>query len=1252
MNLPPAFRHVCGGLFVVLGVAAASAQEMRPFTLPWDDASATITDLSGLNTPLTLDSTWVKPNDDGHLMRDGERLRFLGVNVGAQSAFPFLADADKVAARMAKFGLNSVRFHHLEAPWAPGQILIDYSTGRSRDFSTEHLDRLHHFVARLADHGIHTNMNLLVSRHLQPGDGFPAAIAELEWKEQQCLGFFDDHALMLQKEYATQLLGAPNPWRENTPMSQDPAVTFVEILNEYGYVQAWHDGTLDQLPTEFATTHRTHWNNWLATQYADTAAVLAAWDTIDEPIGPELLSNANFGGGLTGWNLEQHNGAAATGSASSEFTDGGPALQISITTAGSASWHVQLNQSGLNVTAGQIYTVSFWAKADTNLPLSAGLTRAGPSDYGTVVDVTNTTLDSTWRQFSTTFIATTDEPSLRLNFSGFGARTGTLWLAAATFTTGGQAGVPPAGSSLEQRNLPTVLKSGSSSAPTPAKLTDWIRYLLAAENEYWDTMYSHIRDDIGYPGIIFGTIVANSPAANQARLDAVDSHAYWQHPVFPRNPWDPVDWTIANESLVSDLGATIGNIARQRVKGKPFFCTEYQHPSPNTYSAEAPILLSAYAAFQDWDGLWFFSYGANPDEWDRGFISDFFAQDTHPTKMANTLLAAMMFRRGDVSPARTDVEAGFDDATQLAVVRDHGGAWQVGDGRHVGVSDRQALQTGIALDTTQPANGSFTSAGGPFYRSDTLELTWSDSGQSNQNWVAISTAKTKGGVGFLAGSSIQDLGWNFEFGANSQNWLTAAVTAVEGESLTSENGFRALVVATGNVENTNQQWTDETRQSVGNQWGQSPVLVEIVPLTLEVPFPAERVSAWALNERGERTHMITTEATGNSTKLTLGGSNDTIWYEIMVAADPNVRLPEIDLHPTDRLLAPGGSTSLQVQATGSAPLAYEWRRNGEVMPGSAYSTDTINVMNAQESATYTVTVSNSAGMVTSRSAQVVVEANPPPSTGLANLSTRANSGTGDDAVIPGFVLTGTGQKEVLVRAVGPGLVPFGITSPMEDPFFSLLERQPDGSQHDMANNDNWDTAAIGDAFTAAGAFDLEPGSADAALRTTVTAGIYTAPIQDHAAAGGLSLVELYDLANGQGDLRIRNLASRGPAGDGADQLIAGFAIPGDVPRRVLIRAIGPTLADFGVTGAAADPRLEVMAPNPDGTNYRVAQNDNWFQSANWTDIRDTAEAVGAFALPPSSLDAAVIVELRPGAYTALVNSDPAGVALVEIYEIN
>ena len=105
----------------------------------------------------------------------------------------------------------------------------------------------------------------------------------------------------------------------------------------------------------------------------------------------------------------------------------------------------------------------------------------------------------------------------------------------------------------------------------------------------------HVRDVCGYPGLIFGTIMANSPATVQSRLDVVDGHAYWQHPQFPGTPWDPVNWFQPNVSMVNTLGDdnTLAGLARQRVRGKPFTVTEYQHPSPNYYGAEGPLLLAA-----------------------------------------------------------------------------------------------------------------------------------------------------------------------------------------------------------------------------------------------------------------------------------------------------------------------------------------------------------------------------------------------------------------------------------------------------------------------------------------------------------------------------------------------------------------------------------------------------------------------------------------------------------------------------------
>lgn len=1246
-------------LCVALSFAPFAAAQLQPFTLPWNDRAPTITDLSGLNTPIPLSSGWITPNADGHLMRAGKRERILGVNIGADAAFPRINDADAIAARLAKFGFNSVRFHHLEAPWAPNNVLLDYRVnssnqpiGRSRQLNTDRLNRLHHFVARLADHGIYANLNLLVSRQFFPDDGFPSEISQLEWKAQQALSFFDPHMMVLQKEHASNLLTAPNPWRHNTPLRSDPAVAFVEILNEYGYLQAWHDGTLDVLPSVFATTYRDHWNTWLATRYPSTAALLTAWAAIDESLGPQLLTNADFASGATSWNFEQHQNAVASNTSSSDFTGNKPALTIQVTTAGEASWHVQLNQAGLSLVAGQIYTASFSARSADALPLHASITRAGPADFGSVASIATPTLTPSWQRFTASFVASSDEPTTRFNFNGFGHLTGTVQIADVSFTTGGQAGTLPANTSLESRNIPPVPKQGSANAATPAQIQDWFRYLLASDRAYWREMYRFIHDDIDYPGVVFGTIGVNSPPGIQAELDAVDSHFYWQHPNFPGDAWDQTNWTIPNTSMVNNLTSHFGLLAGQRVKGKPFFCSEYQHPSPGTYSGEGPLMAGAYAALQDWDGIWFFDYGDGVDDWDRGFISGFFAMDTHPSKMANHLLAATLFRRGDLSPAHEELVIGFDAEAQLNATSKFGSAWQVGDARHLGLSNRQALESRIALDPHQPLGPLPTPPAGSTMTADNGQLIW-DLSRPDQGILSIDTPRTKAILGYPASRPFALDQWTIQPGTTRHDWLSVGITLIEGESLQSPAGFRALVIATGDVENTGQQWTDATKTSLGTAWGSSPTLIEVVPATIDLPFPASRVSAWALDPTGAKNTPVPVNSIASGTRLQFGHSGSTLWYEIAVTPDPSVVEPQVSLHPNPRLLAPGVTATLKVEALGALPLTYQWLRNGAPLASTNSPTLTLSAVTPSDSGTYAVLITNAHGNVTSRAAKVIVTANPAPSTGLLNLSTRTNTGAGSAALTPGFVLAGSGRKEVLIRAVGPGLAQFGLTQHATDPSITLYQSAA-GATTQIAANDDWSSTAIGDAFTRAGAFAITPDSADAALLTSIGSGVYSAPVVDEDHTGGVAIVELYDLANTDSNLRIRNLSARGFVSTRDNPLVAGFVIPGDTPRRVLIRAIGPTLGAFGVEGVLADPELEIVQLSATNAHQRLAANADWFRATNAAAIAANSKTLGAFPLGPTARDSAVLVELDPGVYSAIVrgSGNTTGIALVEIYEVD
>ena len=215
------------------------------------------------------------------------------------------------------------------------------------------------------------------------------------------------------------------------------------------------------------------------------------------------------------------------------------------------------------------------------------------------------------------------------------------------------------------------MHSGSGYTGTREARRDWLRFLRELEYDYYDAMVGHLRTNIGYAGLIFGTIMANSPATVQSRLEVVDGHAYWQHPQFPGQPWDSVNWYVPNVSMVNTLGDdnTLAGLARQRIQGKPFTVTEYQHPSPNYYGAEAPLLLAAYAGLQDWDGLWLFDYGQGNDVVPMGYVRGYFDTAQHPTKMANLLLAANLFRRGDIRPATNEVTMALTPDHELDLLR-------------------------------------------------------------------------------------------------------------------------------------------------------------------------------------------------------------------------------------------------------------------------------------------------------------------------------------------------------------------------------------------------------------------------------------------------------------------------------------------------------------------------------------------------------------------------------------------------------
>jgi hypothetical protein len=249
------------------------------------------------------------------------------------------------------------------------------------------------------------------------------------------------------------------------------------------------------------------------------------------------------------------------------------------------------------------------------------------------------------------------------------------------------------------------------------------------------------------------------------------------------------------------------------------------------------------------------------------------------------------------------------------------------------------------------------------------------------------------------------------------------------------------------------------------------------------------------------------------------------------------------------------------------------------------------------------------------------------------------------------VIGGTTPKNVLVRAVGSALADFGVAGALADPELRIV----DGSGRIVAQNDNWEASAdagqFSTQFARLGAFQFKSGSRDAAVLATLPPGNYTAQVSGVGGTTGVALVEAYDADADAATARTRhliNIATRGQVGTGSDVLIAGLVVSGPGPRTYLIRAVGPTLANFGVAGPIDDPFLQI---------YRgetlLRENDDWDSpTAAQPALRDAATKAGAFPLQVRR-DAAMLITLQPGTYTAKVSgfNGATGVGLIEIYEI-
>lgn len=856
--------------FSLMSVASCAPEPsqsgaMFPFVIPWDDATpGTANDVSWLNeAPAGKNGFVVVKNGRFIESNTGKRLRFLGTNMGAAAAFPQKVDADKIAARLAKMGINIVRFHHLQNDWDREGGMI-WKQGREHvEFDPRQVDRLDYFIFALKKRGIYSNINLSTTRKYQPEQGFPQSVLELNnmgggFSFCKKVDKFNRRMIELQKDYARQLLDRVNPYTK-LKYKDDPAIAVIEINNENSLV-GWPGESpgagLDNLPEPFRGELVAFWNKWLAKEYGDDEKLQQAWKA-GQASGPNLIPAE------TRWTHENQSNADLTFDVGTRTSEGPAPIRASIRSTIGPNWHIQAHLGGLTLKDGLAYTLKFRARSDK--PRGIGITcNLDKPDWHSCGLGGSVRLESEWRDYVLSFVASATEPGhVRIAFV-LGDAASTVEISDVRLLQGIESvGLLP-GESMAKG---TVALSGGGLS---RRSQDFARFLVDTEAAYSNEMMEFLRKDLGFRANLIDTQInwgGLTSFVRERAADFADSHAYWQHPTFLGSDWDPKHWIVNRRAMANEMVercGELGSLALLRLGGKPFTVSEYDHPAPNDYRVEMMPMYSTFGAFQDWDILYTFAYPATGTGRPNDRVDGFFDVGTDPAVASFYAASALVFRLGLVPAATSTLVLFVPNETPWQPSFTHGAAWGVAG------APVKPLEHKYQVRQSDVRRPEFRSEGKP--SASPIKAAGTPKGVV----YTVDTPGAKVLTGFVGGSTVALTGLTATFGGLIDGFASLMLVGQDGKPVAQSK--RTLLTVVGRVENQNMGW-NENRTSVGDQWGHGPVLVERIEAKLVVKR-ASPSKVYELDATGKRVRTVPSGYSNGNLTFTIGKGASTLWYEI------------------------------------------------------------------------------------------------------------------------------------------------------------------------------------------------------------------------------------------------------------------------------------------------------------------------------------------------------------------------------------
>ena len=843
----------CFFIMLTGSIAAQDFPDGFGFYLPPDDGSSQrflpAFPANAIHDFITIDG-------NGHFTTDDNPIRFWGVNLTTGSCFPVKSKSPNIAARMRKMGINLVRFHHMDNGWTDdeGTIFLR-SSGGTRNLDPIALDRLHFFLDEMKRNAVYANINLHVSRTFTENDG--VLDADSIWQFGKGVTYFDPQLIDLQKEFAQQLLTSISPY-SGLAIADDPVIAMVEITNENTLYGMWKGDELKPF-REGGSLMRRHeqmltdlWQDFLQKKYANDEAIEQAWAAPTGGSGSEnQVKDGGFESGQINdhWLIELHENAKASINATNTFANTGAfSGMVTVDQVTKTNWHIQFKQNGLSMNKDSMYALEFYARADRGRPISATFQR--DESPWTWYGSQTFQLSTEWKQFRLSLTAPeTNDGHLRVSFS-FGNQTGEVWFDDIEFSTPTRTGLEDH-ESLAQRSIERVDYS-ERLFYSRKRVADQAQFYLNIQRSYYQEMYTFLKNVIGIKVPITGTNALVGPADvyMQQDLDYIDDHAYWNHPRFPSESWSQTDWFIDNESLLAegDMGTVPDLFGGLALEGKPYTISEYNHPFPNRYHWEMIPIMASYASYHDADGIMFFNYndGTN-SEWENDFIDGFFSIHRNSSIMSMSPLFAHAYRSNLVK-ASEDVYIIDYDSTFLfnMPAQDNLGRWQT----YFPYQNLAAAGTPIRTKSFTASETTFPMMNmqqGPEFITIDEQLKWN----SAQRLFTVNTTHLQSVTGNLARQmdlNFGDVTLHSASGDGIISWMALGDQAVrESEA--------SILSIHSRIKNTGMVWMSD--QTVTDQWGHSPTLIQALQVDLSLEIDADSIHVYPLDERGAENQHFT-----------------------------------------------------------------------------------------------------------------------------------------------------------------------------------------------------------------------------------------------------------------------------------------------------------------------------------------------------------------------------------------------------------